>query len=105
MLSTKRPVTVFVDELRHWAPTHIRCFRSGSCHLTATSSEELHEFATRIGLRRAWFQDGPTPHYDLTARRRTAALREGAVFVPAKEQVRERLAAREREPREGSDHG
>lgn len=89
-------MTVFVDEVRVW-PTKIRCFRSGSAHLTANSVEELHALARRIGLRRAWFQDGRVPHYDLTPARRQAALEAGAVFVPAKEQARRRLAERQGE--------
>lgn len=51
--------------------------------------------AARIGLRRAWFQAGRVPHYDLTPARRQAALDDGAVFVAAKEQARARRRARE----------
>ena len=77
-----------VDELRQW-PSHIRCFRAGSCHLTTDGPiEELHVFARRLGMRRAWFQDHRiAPHYDLTERRRDMALELGAVFVPIREQV------------------
>ena len=81
---------VYVDELNRWAPTRIRCFRDGSCHLTADTAEELHAFAKRLGLRRDWFQDGRVPHYDLTPGKRGAALVFGAVFVSAKEQARRR---------------
>lgn len=83
-------MTVYVDELRQW-PTKIACFRAGSCHLTADTLEELHEFAGRIGLRRAWFQDGRVPHYDLTPSRREHALAAGARFVPARQQSLRRL--------------
>lgn len=87
-------MTVRVDELRKW-PTKIRCFKPGSAHLTADTLEELHKLAARIGLRREWFQDHRVhPHYDLTASKRELALAAGAVFVPAKEQARVRLAAR-----------
>lgn len=87
-------MTVFVDELMKWRPTKIRCFRSGSCHLTDTL-EELHAFAARLGLKRAWFQDHRiAPHYDLTASKRERALELGAVFVAGKAQARARLAAR-----------
>jgi len=85
-------VSVYVDEVRRW-PTRIRCFRNGSAHLTADTLEELHAMAERIGLRRAWFQGRRVPHYDLTPTRREAALAEGAVFVPAKEQAKRRIAA------------
>lgn len=83
-------MTTYVDEFRVWAPTSVRCFKAGSSHLTADSVRELHWFAGRIGLRREWFQDGSTPHYDLTEKRRAAALREGAIFMPAMKQARRR---------------
>jgi hypothetical protein len=45
-----------VDELQTW-PTTIRCFKGGSCHLTCDGDlAELHAFAERIGMKRAWFQ-------------------------------------------------
>jgi hypothetical protein len=57
--------------------------------------DELHAFALRIGLKRSWFQAHPLhPHYDMTPARREIALLTGAVFVPAKEQARARLATR-----------
>jgi len=84
---------VYVDELQWW-PTPIRCFQAGSCHLTADDIDELHAFARRLGLKRAWFQPRSSPHYDLTPKRRERALELGAVFVPAREQARKRLAAR-----------
>jgi hypothetical protein len=90
-------MAVMVDELRRW-PTSIRCFKAGSCHLTADTLEELHAFAARLGLRRSWFQDHPRlPHYDLTKSRREQALQLGAVFVGAREQIRARRRARREE--------
>lgn len=87
-------MTVYVDELQRW-PTRIKCFQPGSCHMTADTEEELHEFATRLGLRRAWFQaKSSAPHYDLTIRKREQALNLGAVFKSAREQARERLKKR-----------
>lgn len=84
-------MTVYVDELRRypWGPA---CLRAGACHLAADTEEELHAFAARIGMRRAWFQPRSSPHYDLTGSRRAAALEAGAMFVPAKRQARYRLA-------------
>lgn len=82
-----------MDEIRVW-PTKIRCFAGGSAHMTADTLEELHAMARRIGLRRAWFQNGRVPHYDLTPARRQAALDGGAVFLSAKEQARRRVAER-----------
>ena len=88
-------MTIMVDELQRW-PTRNRCFRAGSCHLTVDGPlDELHEFARRLGLRKAWFQNHPlAPHYDLTITKREQALSLGAVFVPGREQARKRMAAR-----------
>ena len=85
-------MTVYVDELRAHAVREDataqtkRHFGGGklSCHLTAggldcAAMNELHALARRIGLRRAWFQNGSWPHYDLTAKRRGAAVAAGAV--------------------------
>jgi hypothetical protein len=76
------PLTVYPGA---WGP-----FIKGSCHLTADTVAELHEFAARIGMRRSWFQsDTPAGkrvlppvgswHYDLTPAKRAAAVRAGAV--------------------------
>lgn len=81
---------VYVDELQRW-PTKIRCFKGGSCHMTADTEEELHAMARRIGLRREWYQAHPVVnHYDLTPSKREKALAMGAVFKSAREQSRER---------------
>lgn len=86
-------MAVYVDEVMRW-PTKIRCFKAGSCHLTADTVEELHAFAKRLGLRREWFQPKSSPHYDLTPGKRVRAVALGAEFVPAKEQARKRIAAK-----------
>lgn len=85
---------IMVDEIRVW-PHAKHPFRLGSCHLTTDGPlDELHAFAQRIGMKRAWFQDHKiAPHYDLTPGRRDRALLIGATFVPAREQVRRRRAA------------
>lgn len=87
-------MTVYVDEFRRYGPTKIRCFKAGSCHMTADTLDELHLMALLVGLRREWFQDAGVPHYDLTRSRRAHAISLGAVFVPAKEQARKRIEAR-----------
>lgn len=54
-------------------------------HLVSDSShEELHAFAERLGLRRAWFQGD---HYDVPAEVRERAIRLGAVAVDSRELV------------------
>lgn len=61
------------------------------CHMVSdTSEEELHTFAERIGLKRAWAQLRPrasAAHYDLTPRRRALALKLGAIEVTSRELV------------------
>jgi hypothetical protein len=47
-------------------------------HLMATTVEELHEFAAKIGLKRSWYQPQSTPHYDVTAHYRQKAVEAGA---------------------------
>ena len=86
---------IMVDELQVW-PGARGIFKAGSCHLTTDGGvEELHSFAAKLGMRPGWFQNHPLhPHYDLTEGRRTEALKRGAVFVPAREQARRRIAAR-----------
>jgi len=87
-------MTVYVDEIVQW-PTKIRCFKNGSCHLTADTLEELHAMAQKIGMRREWFQDHPrAPHYDLTPSKRERALKEGAVFVSRRQQSIRRMKAK-----------
>lgn len=82
---------VYVDQLRKYTPTKIWPY-SSACHLLADTVDELHAFAQRIGLNRAWFQDGNLPHYDLTARRRAAAVKAGAQEIGVRE-VWERVKA------------
>ena len=53
------------------------------CHMASDLSfEELHAFAKRIGLKRAWFDKD---HYDLQASLRCRALAAGAISVSSKE--------------------
>lgn len=63
---------VTVDPLRSYpqkATSGARYFGSGkqSCHLMADTSDELHAFAARLGLRREWcqHQGRVLEHYDL----------------------------------------
>lgn len=49
------------------------------CHLVADSLDELHVFAAKLGLRRAWFQSQSRyPHYDVTIAVRERAFKLGA---------------------------
>ncbi|MGH6742223.1 MAG: DUF4031 domain-containing protein, partial [Bradyrhizobium sp.] len=51
------------------------------CHLLADDIDELHRFATWLGLHRTSYQGPPkgsTPHYDLTSYERRRAIAHGA---------------------------
>jgi len=56
---------------------------SNWAHLVSdTSLAELHEFAARLGLNRAWFQQGTViPHYDITESKWRKAVEMGAEVV------------------------
>ena len=71
----------------------IRRHRSGWwCHMVSDRSvEELHAFASEIGLRPEWFQGGARPHYDLRPSRRRVAVCKAAEEVGARE-LAERMA-------------
>lgn len=49
------------------------------CHLAADNLDELHAFASKLGLRRGWFQSKGYPHYDVTISMRERALKMGAI--------------------------
>lgn len=61
------------------------------CHMIADTTDELHALASRIGLKRAWFQGD---HYDLTPGRRAAALAAGALALERRPFVEKLLAFR-----------
>jgi hypothetical protein len=70
----------------------------GGGHLQADTPEELHAFAERLGLLRAWFQSKPgrpeNDHYDLTQAGRVRALELGAVPEDRRAGTRRRQAIR-----------
>jgi Protein of unknown function (DUF4031) len=78
-------------------------FWSGGGHLQADTPEELHEFAARLGLKRAWFQTRPgqpeKDHYDLNRVLRERALELGAIDERSGGAARRSLARRQRLPR------
>lgn len=74
---------VYVDRMQSngW---RLRGHAVRNCHLFTDDMDltELHEIAERIGMKRAWFQNSArAPHYDLTQRRREAAIAAGAIPV------------------------
>lgn len=97
-------MTIYVDEAGIQAevfnPDSGRTHNSRWCHLFSDriDTAELHEFASRIGLKRSWFQPGkqlgrpsePNPvhdHYDVTISKRKVAISVGAVSVNMEEAV------------------
>lgn len=69
-------MAIYVDRLENWG-WKLRGRVVMSCHMFTDSLdlEELHQFAERIGMQRAWFQPHRVaPHYDLTPSRRTEAV-------------------------------
>lgn len=79
-------MAVYVDPLMNhgWV---LRGRAVASCHLFADAVDELHALASRIGLKRAWFQDHRLAHYDLTASRRELAIEAGAIPLGRAEAV------------------
>lgn len=80
-------MSVYVDPLREYGGS--KTFRwTVSCHMYADTLDELHEMATAVGMKRAWFQNKPRlPHYDLVAARRAKAVQRGAVQHSLREMV------------------
>jgi len=70
-------MAILVDELREYPGVELPF--TVWCHMASDAGfGELHEFAARLGLRRAWFQ---RDHYDLPAHGRAAAVALGAEEV------------------------
>jgi hypothetical protein len=90
-------MAVYVDPLLRTTPYHESVNKRWnwrqSCHLVADTEEELHAFAAKIGLQRAWFQQKSSPHYDLTANKRNQAVRLGAISL-TREQMGGRIINR-----------
>lgn len=69
-------MTVFVDDMYLHPMGQFR--RMKMSHMVATTADELHAFAERIGVARRWYQDD---HYDVSMSKRSRALDLGAVAV------------------------
>jgi hypothetical protein len=89
-------MAVYVDRLVDYGWRH-----GPSCHLIADSVEELMDFAVRMGLRPEWFQPKSSPHFDLAAEGRAAAISNGAIELDNRAfvaKVRELRAKRKSAP-------
>lgn len=76
-------MAVYVDRLMDHGWRH-----GPSCHLIADSVAELQEFALqKLGMRLEWFQPLSSPHFDLSAEGRAAAVRNGAIELSNRELV------------------
>ncbi len=89
-------MAVYVDEMMPTTRNKNWRYNEG-CHLMADTEEELHEFAVDVlKLKRSWFQPHKNhPHYDLTFRKRRAAILNDAIEVDLewyKEKRDERVA-------------
>jgi hypothetical protein len=82
-------MAVYVDDMRLQA--RVGRITARWSHLHADSVDELHGFAQRIGLKRAWFQDKPGfAHYDVTDTKRREAIRAGAKSITYREMATRR---------------
>lgn len=90
---------VYVDELMDCASfSPPPCFKGRSCHMWADTIPELLAMADRIGLKYEWIDNnrrGDFPHFDLTRRRRRAAIMAGAKKCLLRDYLRARRAAKE----------
>lgn len=81
---------ILVDPLRQYAKSPLG--PREWCHMVSDASFiELHEFAEKVGMKRAWFQGD---HYDLVTSRRARAVELGAQEVDSQELVRRMIGQR-----------
>lgn len=100
-------MSVYVDRIRDYGDAvKGAAARWGSrwSHLIADTEDELHAFAARIGMKRAWAQYPGTvrSHYDLVPSRRALAIKAGAIEITNRELVEIRRRQREASSADGS---
>lgn len=74
-------MAVYVDKMK------TKYGRMIMSHMLADTVEELHDMADKIGLKREWFQNERTPHYDLCQAKKQLAIENGAIEVDRKKIV------------------
>jgi hypothetical protein len=102
-------VTIFVDDMRMQARVGSINARWSHLYTDQDDQTELHEFARKIGLRRAWFQKADCEerapwlcHYDVTDSLRRKAIAAGATPITTMDGGRMMVARSEaRKAREG----
>lgn len=72
-------MAIYVDDMRK--PVKLNRFTANWSHLYADTSQELTQFAQKLGLKQTWLQNGGTwkEHYDVTDETRKKALQLGAI--------------------------
>ena len=77
-------MTVYVDDM-YLLPMG-RYNRMKMSHMIATTDDELHAMAARIGVARKWFQDVPSgAHYDVSMSMRSRALECDAMAITVRQ--------------------
>ena len=73
---------IYIDPLRYYGYSHVqkaaRRYGNFWSHIFADNEKELHAFAGKLGLRRAYYQPNPHPHYDVSRHKRQQAIDAGA---------------------------
>lgn len=94
-------MTVYVDDMRRSATVGRITARWSHLFTDSDDQSELHAFAARLGLRRAWYQGGrweaTAPwrcHYDVTDSVRDRALALGAVPITYPQGMAEQIEFR-----------
>lgn len=86
--------TIYVDEVRDYGA------KGEFCHMwTDGTEQDLHKFAISIGLDRKWTHyskglSGDFTHYDLRPHKREIALLRGAVYMPLKQWIIQRMKSK-----------
>jgi hypothetical protein len=87
---------VYVDKLQIYIKEQIdplaRKYGAQWCHLFSDNEQELHEFASKLGLRRDWFQNKKSfPHYDIVKSKRQQAIVLGAQEIDLRDYIKSKL--------------
>jgi hypothetical protein len=78
------PITTYNQKAQKGAERYFGNGKASSHMATDGDIDELHVFATKLGLKRAWLhQSSSLDHYDLTPNKRALAVRLGAIEVPS----------------------
>ena len=57
------------------------------CHMVADTLDELHAMADKIGIKRKWFQEKSTLHYDVSKSKKKLAIEFGAVEIDRRQLI------------------